>query len=274
VRTPRPSAHGRWAWLAFIAAAILGACGGRTPVDEQGPLNDAGGPLGRDDSGTHDARADACAAGPCDAPSTVYVVANGIHAIDMRTFATRLIGSPFLIATTLALGPDDRLYAVSGSHLVYLDRTTGKAVDGPAVPLAVTQAMNALVAGDGDLLYAGAGQSVYSVDRFSGESHEVAPFPSPYRSSGDLAFVGGVLYGIGTIGIGQGDDTFIAFDLEAHSSRVIGTTGMHCVYGLATALGALYAFTCTGDVATVDLASGKTTKIAHVSLSINDAASR
>jgi hypothetical protein len=114
---------------------------------------------------------------------------------------------------------------------------------------------NSLAAGPGGKLYA-ASSNVYEIDPDTGASKLVGPLPAGFTSSGDIAFLDGVMY-ISTNGPCGG--ALVTFDLATGSGKPLGGDGLGCVYGLAVAAGVLYILNCDGKAGVFDPKTGAAT---------------
>lgn len=160
----------------------------------------------------------------------------------------------------LALAPNGRVYA-SGSDLVELvpQKDTWRV----GAELTGSSFLSALDVSPDGTIYAGAGQALLRYDPAAGLT-PVGRYPAGHRASGDLAFVGGVLYGTAFQSpfVSTGGDALVVFDLVAGTSRIIGRTGFTSVLGLAGSGGRLFGFTGFGEIIEISLVTGVGTRIA------------
>ena len=100
--------------------------------------------------------------------------------------------------------------------------------------------------------------TVDSCDEGKKSCHHVASYPQGTESSGDLAWVGSRLV---ASALTNGNDELVEFDVANKSSKVVGSTGFTCIWGLAAFGTTLYGLTCQGLVLSIDTTSGQATQL-------------
>lgn len=115
---------------------------------------------------------------------------------------------------------------------------------------------NSLGAGPDGQLYA-ASSTVYRIDPDSGAVTTLGELPTGYQSSGDIAFLGNRMF-LSTDGPCGG--ALLEVDPQTGASKVLGGTGLSCVYGLAVWQGTMFLLNCDGKIGTFDPDTGE----AHV----------
>jgi hypothetical protein len=198
-------------------------------------------------------------AGP-DAPVDLTSFANSasnLYSVALPTPDVLNLGGLSQMFLDIAVDPAGTLYGISGGDDLYtVDPTT----------LALTYVSstgvgcNALGFGPDGTLYGGAGSNVYTIDPKSGKATLLAPYPSGYGSSGDVAVLGGLLYG--TVSGSLANDSVVSIDLSTLETSVVGNTGYSCIFGLSAYEGQLYGFTCNGQILLIDATTAKSTLLA------------
>jgi hypothetical protein len=192
-----------------------------------------------------------------------------LYEVELPTAIVRPIGATRAVITDLALAPDRSLYGVGTNTLFGIDARTGAAS-------AIVQVMGdftALDAAPDGTLYAGAGVDLVSIDPMTGAVRAVGRYPAGFEASGDIAAYGTELLASARA-MFNGEDTLVAFDVAAGSSRIVGPTGFRCVYGLAAFGTTLYGLTCEGQIVILDAATGHGTQIAATSINFYGATAR
>ena len=172
-----------------------------------------------------------------------------LYEIDLPGGALRTLGTLPVPLTDLALHPDGTLYG-AGSALYAVDYEAGTFAE----IAAVEGSFNALDTAPDGTLYGAASSRVVRFDVATGAVIDVARLPRGLISSGDLAFVGGVLYATanGDPG-GPRPDALVRVDVATATSRVVGSTGQRCIWGLAPFGDTLYGLTCEGLLLRIDV---------------------
>lgn len=160
----------------------------------------------------------------------------GLYDVQLPSGSAKLIGQTVLGAdagtllslTDIALDPDGTLFGTSGGLLVTVNRLTGRLTP----RLSLMQSLNALDVLPGGELYGSGGATVISINRVTGAKQQVATLPGNMVASGDLAVVDGHIL-ITAVGPGQGTDRLVEVITDGGASRVIGDTGVNCIWGLA-----------------------------------------
>jgi hypothetical protein len=171
----------------------------------------------------------------------------------------------------IALDAHGTLYGVGGAGLYTVDTKTGAPTFVTAVSIPLS--LNALDFGPDGTLYAAASGSaaVYTVDPKSGEMKQVASYPAPYTSSGDLAIIGTELLATVT---GGSSDHIISIDLTTFVATDVGPTGHTDIWGLAAYGTQLFGYTDTGDVLQIDPTTAKSTVLAKTGIQFYGASAR
>lgn len=163
--------------------------------------------------------------------------------------------------TDIALSPNGTLYGLAFQALYTVNTMTGKAT---LLQNVSQNQMVALDAAPDGVLYAGAAGTVYALDAATGKLVPTASYPQGNQASGDIAFLGGKLYASSNPSGGGQTDALCEIGLGGTPSKVIGSIGFDCVWGLAAFGETLYGLTCNGEVLSIDLASGKGTLLTKV----------
>jgi len=193
----------------------------------------------------------------------LYVVdpASQLYTLDPATASSRLVGPVSMSQVTDLAFHGPTLYGVGFSQFLRLDPDTGS---GLAIGAIGFQTNGLAVAADGTP-YAGttAGELV-RINPVTGVGTVVGNFGGGLTSSGDLAFDSNdVLYG--TVDSG-GTDLLARIDHNTGAATTIGPTQLSNVYGLAFFCCRLYAVAENGELANVNVASGRATVIARNTL--------
>jgi hypothetical protein len=193
-----------------------------------------------------------------------------LYGVDLPAGVVTRIGSTRGIELDdIALDPHGTLYGV-GSALYTVDTKTGAPTVVAMLSLGVP--LNALdFAADGTLYGAG-GSDVYTIDLKTGKLEQVATYPVPYTSSGDLAIIGNQL--LATVTGSPGTDTLLSIDLTTFETTVIGQTGFIQIYGLAAYGTQLFGYTSAGQVLQIDPTTAKSTVLAKTSTTFYGASAR
>jgi hypothetical protein len=193
-----------------------------------------------------------------------------LYGVDLPAGVVTRIGSTRgVVLDDIALDPHGTLYGV-GSALYTVDTKTGAPKVVAMLSLGVT--LNALDFADDGTLYAAGGSDVYTIDVKTGNLVQVATYPVPYSSSGDLAIIGNQL--LATVSGGGRTDTLLSIDLTTFEATVIGQTGFSQIYGLAAYGKQLFGYTSSGDVLQIDPATAKSTVLAKTGTPFYGASAR
>jgi hypothetical protein len=192
-----------------------------------------------------------------------------LYEVELPTAVVRPIGGTRAVVTDLALAPDRSLYGVGMDALYGVDARTGLAT--PIVR--IMGDFTALDAAPDGTLYAGAGAELVSIDPMTGAVRAIATYPAGYEASGDIAAYGTELLASARA-MFNGEDSLVAFDVAAGSSRIVGPTGFRCVYGLAAFGTTLYGLTCEGQIVILDADTGQGRQIAGTSINFYGATAR
>lgn len=148
--------------------------------------------------------------------------------VDLASGAVTVVGQMAQPMTDIAFSAEGTLWGVdvtSGLWRIDPGNATSRFVGWLGTPV------NALVFDSQGTLFA-ASDRLWQVDPATGRAAEVGGADSAYRSSGDLAFVGGALY---LSARGPDDDRLLRIDAGTGAGVPVGTgLGVTAVYGLAT----------------------------------------
>ena len=209
----------------------------------------------------------------CDA--FVYGVASDQHMYEVGVPAGDLVdvGSSPAFASDIALTPDGTLYSTD-SYVLYTtsrgDATT-KAV-GSILPLHMYNGLGSRP--DGTLQATADVPVVFGVDTSSAASAPIASIVAGYRASGDLTTAAGQLYVTLTPNGGMATDVLALVDLNAQTTSVIGSTGVACIWGLATLGATVYGLTCNGQLVSIDTSTAAAKVLAQTQAAFFGAAAR
>lgn len=148
--------------------------------------------------------------------------------IDLVNGTVTLVGSMDARMTDIAFDAQGSLFGVTfDSALFRINPYTGAStlVGGLGV-----DRVNSLVFGPDGTLYA-ASDRLYTIDTASGAATALGNGGTPYVSSGDLAFVNGVLY---LSGSGNSGDLLLQLSTQSGAATEVGRIGVNAVFGLAT----------------------------------------
>lgn len=169
--------------------------------------------------------------------------------VDVTTGAVNVIGNTGHILTDIAFNATGDLYGISFSQLFSINKSTG------ATSLIgnLGASLNSLVFGTDGTLYA-ANTHLYKINTTSGLATQVVSTgadPTPYSSSGDLAFVDGKLY----LSSAFGSDSLVTIDTATGKASNVGAIGFGSVFGLAADGANLYGISGT-QVLAINSATG------------------
>jgi hypothetical protein len=159
--------------------------------------------------------------------------------------------------TDIALSPSNTLLGCVSRGLYSLNTQNGTST----FIAALTGSFNALDFAPNGTLYGAGGSTLYRISPLTGQQTRVAGFPAGFDSSGDIVFINGRALASAS---GASNDSLVEFDLVAGTSRLLGTLGYRCVYGLAAFGATLYGLTCEGRVLSVNPMTGASTQLNQV----------
>ncbi|WP_139323172.1 hypothetical protein [Deinococcus marmoris] len=234
--------------LSGLSAALLVACGGGGTAPTP-PKEDNGGP-GNPPPG--DARAYAVTG------NALYSIVLSGTGQDEKKFDLK-VSAPL---TDVALDGTE-LYGVTFSNLVRISLSDGAV---STVGALGAGDINALAAdGAGNLYGASTGGQFYKINKTTGQATVVGPLGT--LSSGDLAFnAAGQLYGTVRPSLFSAD-SLARIDPATGKATVIGGTGKTDLFALKFQGSALYALTGSGQVLTLNTATGAATVVRETGLS-------
>jgi hypothetical protein len=184
-----------------------------------------------------------------------------LYEIDLPTGMLSTLGRLPVPLTDLALHPDGTLYG-AGDALFSVDYEAGTFV---RIADVGGGSFNALDVSPDGTLFGAASERVVRFDVAAGAAIEVARFPMGLFSSGDIAFVDGVMYATTTASPGSfiRPDQLVEVDVATGRSRTVGSIGHACVWGLAPFGSTLYGLTCEGLLLVIDVRTGAGTVLAE-----------
>ncbi len=191
-----------------------------------------------------------------------------LYDVRLPSGQVNIIGSTGSQLTDVALSPSNVLFGIGFGALYTVSQQTGLAtfvhgVNGGNIN-------GADVAPDGTLWVSG-GSAVSTLNTNTGVLSFVASFPSGTSSSGDLAWIGSRLLATATTG---SSDDLVEFDVVNKTSKVLGSTGFTCIWGLAAYGTTLYGLTCDGRVLSIDTQTGQAKQLASSSVTFWGASAR
>ena len=207
-----------------------------------------------------------------------YMTDSGLYTLNSITGAAKLVGSMSInqtctdIAFRKTTASGTQLFGTSFTHLFLINPSTGRATQTPHAYGGSITDINALVAQPGTGVLYGAGSrtpgELVQINPTTGTATKVGSFGSGIGSSGDLEFLKGQLYGL-VYKSTTGTDTYLAKISLSKSTmghatsllllkRKVGSSYevLHNVWGLANRSGVLYATMETGEVLTINPATG------------------
>ncbi len=160
--------------------------------------------------------------------------------VDVATGAVTIVGVMRVTMTDIAFDPAGSLYGISSNSLYRINPASA------AITLVGNLGaanLNSLVFDSAGNLYA-ASSSLYSISVTTGAASLIGNGGTTYRSSGDLAFVGGALY---LSSSSPTADSLIRLNTTTGAGTALGPIGIDRVFGLATSDNInLYAVAGTG----------------------------
>ncbi len=162
--------------------------------------------------------------------------------------------------TDIALHPDGTLYGVRSTSICVVDLKTGSCTSSVALRVSL---VGLDVAPDGTIWGAG-GNRLYRVDPKTGTTTPSGTFPPGLVASGDLAVLGTRILATARSTGGADIDTLVELMPSSGTSKVLGSIGRRCVWGLAAYGPTLYGLTCEGAVLRIDPTNGKSTQLSKI----------
>lgn len=194
---------------------------------------------------------------PASAATSLWIGDDDAHLgrVDLRSGVVTVIGDMGVPMTDIAFDAQGALFGVTiESALFRIDPVNGNA---RIVGDLGFSGINSLVFGADGTLF-GASDRLYTIDPSTGQASAVGNAGTPYRSSGDLAFVNGALY---LSSRGPSGDMLLRLNASTGGADVVGPIGINGVYGLATDTSAsLYAVADTG-IYRLNLLTGQATQL-------------
>ncbi|MFH1438012.1 MAG: hypothetical protein ABIJ56_20050 [Pseudomonadota bacterium] len=174
--------------------------------------------------------------------------------------------------TDIAVTPDIRLWGVTYGYLISIDYCTG---EGTFVGNVGSSSLNALVGVTDDTLYGADGNgNLWRISASTGEGTFIGNYGWGIGSSGDLAYgPDGNLYASATSRAYPGQDVLLRVDPDTGVSEIVGPIGYSTVYGLAVLDDVLYGCTDSGQLITIDMATGHGTLVGSLDVGFWGAAS-
>ena len=173
--------------------------------------------------------------------STIFYViddANQLAALDIGAKNVTMIGSTGVFLNDIAFDPNGTLFGISGDQLFKIDLATAVATPLPN-PLIIGDTTSLEFSTDGTLYTANT--SLCTVDPLTGIGAVIGSAGAPYKSSGDLAFLGSQLYLTSTYNLTS--DSLVKLNAASGAGTFLGPIGFVNVYGLASNDGVtLYGF--------------------------------
>ena len=160
--------------------------------------------------------------------------------------------------TDLAVDHDGTMYAISFTDLYEVDPFTAQVT---WIMEAGNDGINALTALPDGTLLAGDDSTIYQLDPVGLTSSVFGTIPG-WEFSGDLVGLSdGLLYCLMSDDP-LGDTTLIVYDPNTNQATVAGSTGYGAMYGVGYADGTIFGFNDSGQILSVDRASGAAAVVA------------
>jgi hypothetical protein len=192
-----------------------------------------------------------------------------LYDIRIPSGQVKVIGNTGSQLTDIALHPNNTLYGIAFGALYTVNQMTGAASFSKS--LMGLNLNGADVNPNNNVFYVSGGSSLYTLDPQTGTIAFAQSFPQGRTSSGDLAFIGARLVGSAN---NNGNDDLVEFDLGNKTSKVLGSIGQACVWGLAAYGQTLYGLTCQGRILSIDVNTGKGTQLNQVNTQFWGASAR
>ena len=171
------------------------------------------------------------------------------------TFSGGLPGAQF---TDLAMDPNGTMYAISFTDLYEVDPFTAQVTWLMAVG---SGAVNALTALDDGTLLAGDGSTIYELDPVGLTSSVYGTVPGWVFSGDMVGLPDGLLYCL--MGAdAAGETSLVVYDPLNGQATVAGSTGYGAMYGVGFADWTIFGFNDSGQILSVDSATGAATVVA------------
>jgi hypothetical protein len=178
-----------------------------------------------------------------------------LYDVRLPSGQVNVIGSTNSQLTDIALSPSNVLWGIGFSALYTVNQQTGAATFFKNVNAG---SINGADVQPNGTLWISGGSSLSTLDTQTGTVTFVASFPNGASSSGDLAWVGSRLLATAATG---GNDELVEFDVVNKTSKVLGSCGYTCIWGLAAYGTTLYGLTCEGRILSIDTTSGAGTQL-------------
>lgn len=156
---------------------------------------------------------------------TVNVETGEVHVIG----TTRDETGP-IVMTDIAFGANGDLYGISAFKLYRIDPATAAVT--PIGLHSLSYATSLVFSNDGAETYT-ADNTLLAIDTASAKTTLIGSGSDPYYSSGDLTFVGGVLYLTSKTADNPAEDCLVKLDVEGKGT-VVGPIGYPNVFGTGT----------------------------------------
>lgn len=191
--------------------------------------------------------------------SHLYVtdLTTNLYTVDPATGSAGLVGPTGMASITDIAFHGPTLYGVTFSQLVRLNPDTGAAV---VIGPAFNYSTNGLAVSEEGTIYAGTtGGQLITINPGTGAATLVGSFGGGMTSSGDLVFDDhGVLYGA----LNHGSGVVLAkINRSTGAATIIGPTGFSTVYGLAIHCCRFFGGTSSGELLSLNAATGQGTVI-------------
>jgi hypothetical protein len=147
--------------------------------------------------------------------------------IDITTGKVNVIGAMGEVMTDIAFDPQGGLYGITSDTLYSINPTTAAIL--PIGNLGIPAPVNSLVFDSTGKLFA-ANYALWSINVSTGQATSIGSIQD-YNSSGDLAFVNGLLF---LTSAGSGGDSLFEIDPLTGDSSLVGPIHYSAVYGLAS----------------------------------------
>jgi len=191
-----------------------------------------------------------------------------LYDVRLPSGQVNVIGGTNAQLTDIALSPSNVLWGIGFSSLYTVNQQTGAATFFKNVNAG---SVNGADVQPNGTLWVSGGSALSVLDTQTGTITFVASFPNGSTSSGDLAWVGSRLLATAS---GSGGDELVEFDVANKTSKVLGSCGFTCIWGLAAYGTTLYGLTCEGRILSIDTTSGAATQISQTSTAFWGASAR
>lgn len=191
-----------------------------------------------------------------------------LYDVRLPSGQVNVIGSTQSQLTDIALSPSNVLWGIGFSSLYTVNQQTGAATFFKSVNAG---SINGADVQPNGTLWVSGGSALSTLDTQTGAITFVASFPNGSTSSGDLAWVGSRLLATAA---GGGGDELVEFDVVNKTSKVLGSCGFTCIWGLAAYGTTLYGLTCEGRILSIDTTSGAATQLNQTSTGFWGASAR